>query len=356
MSGGHSTLFGDGPTACPFLALDRDRERRADEPDSRHRCYATPAPEPRALAHQRNYCLTPTFSACPIFQDWAVRAAARPVPMRPVPPALAMIEEARPVGEPELTASDEPIADADRVPDQPGLFDEQVRRASTPPMPTFSLTAPSAEPSATGTPRSDQATFPPPARRSLLPASTPSAVAAPKPMASKPTPSKPVPAKTNLRRDDIVPSWERANYDQPSTEPRSRRGGGGDWFSVMTALFIALAGLSLAIMVVLLLPVLLNSSPGTTPRPTAPPASPTPVASPTPSPTPESTWLTYTIKLGDSLYGIASEFGITYEQLLAANPQITDPNFIRAGDIINIPPPEFEPPSPSGGTGASASP
>ena len=124
----------------------------------------------------------------------------------------------------------------------------------------------------------------------------------------------------------------------------------------MTALVIALAGLSLAIVVVLLLPVLLSSNPGTTPRPTAPPASPTPVASPTPSPTPESTWLTYTIKLGDSLYGIAAEFGITYEQLLAANPQITDPNFIRAGDIINIPPPEFEPPSPSGGAGASASP
>jgi LysM repeat protein len=77
-------LFADGPSACPFVALESDRDRRADEPDARHRCYAVPTPEPRALAHQREFCLSPGFGRCPIFQDWAIRAAARPVPLRPI--------------------------------------------------------------------------------------------------------------------------------------------------------------------------------------------------------------------------------------------------------------------------------
>jgi hypothetical protein len=76
-------FFGEGPTACPFVALESDRDRRSEEPDHRHRCYAEPDPAPRALAHQREYCLAAAFTACPIFQDWAIRAAATPVPLRP---------------------------------------------------------------------------------------------------------------------------------------------------------------------------------------------------------------------------------------------------------------------------------
>ena len=48
------------------------------------------------------------------------------------------------------------------------------------------------------------------------------------------------------------------------------------------------------------------------------------------------------------------------ERLLAANPLITNPDYIRAGDVINIPPPNFPVPSPSGaapsGSAPSASP
>ena len=73
-------LFGEGPAACPFVALELDRDRRSDAPDYRHRCFAEPTPQPRAIAHQEAYCLSPNFAACPIFQDWAIRAAARPVP------------------------------------------------------------------------------------------------------------------------------------------------------------------------------------------------------------------------------------------------------------------------------------
>ena len=109
-------LFADGPNACPFVALESDRDRRAAEPDPRHRCYAEPTPAPRALAHQREFCLSPDFGRCPIFQDWAVRAAARPVPLRPTgqPTEQLPAEPAEPAVAQQLPAfgalADEPAA------------------------------------------------------------------------------------------------------------------------------------------------------------------------------------------------------------------------------------------------------
>jgi nucleoid-associated protein YgaU len=64
-------------TACPFVAYDDDRDERSDRPDHRHRCYAELRPAPRAIAHQEAYCLSAGFAACPTFQDWARREAAR---------------------------------------------------------------------------------------------------------------------------------------------------------------------------------------------------------------------------------------------------------------------------------------
>src|SRR4051812_50021804 len=67
----------DGSPACPFVALEDDRDARADRPDHRHRCFAEAEPAPRALAHQEAYCLSTAFPVCPTFQDWARREAAR---------------------------------------------------------------------------------------------------------------------------------------------------------------------------------------------------------------------------------------------------------------------------------------
>jgi len=67
----------EGAGTCPFLGLDADRDLQAKVPDRRHRCYAEIAAAPRAMAHQQHYCLTPSFPACPTFQDWARREAAR---------------------------------------------------------------------------------------------------------------------------------------------------------------------------------------------------------------------------------------------------------------------------------------
>lgn len=72
------SLATDGPTACPFVAFEDDRDLRSRAPDRRHRCYAEPVPAPRAIAHQEHYCLGPAFPGCPTFVDWARREAARP--------------------------------------------------------------------------------------------------------------------------------------------------------------------------------------------------------------------------------------------------------------------------------------
>ena len=64
---------------------------------------------------------------------------------------------------------------------------------------------------------------------------------------------------------------------------------------------------------------------------------PTPVPTPTPQPTDEYT--EYTVQKGDTLSGIANKFGVTVNQIVAINPQITNPNVIYVGQIIKIPVP-----------------
>jgi murein DD-endopeptidase MepM/ murein hydrolase activator NlpD len=47
--------------------------------------------------------------------------------------------------------------------------------------------------------------------------------------------------------------------------------------------------------------------------------------------------MTYTVKAGDTLSRIAMRYGMTMAQLLQANPQVSDPNKIRVGDVLNLP-------------------
>lgn len=46
---------------------------------------------------------------------------------------------------------------------------------------------------------------------------------------------------------------------------------------------------------------------------------------------------TYTVVVGDTLWKIAKEYGISVDELLVANPQIKNSSLIYAGQIINIP-------------------
>lgn len=72
------------PPACPFVALDGDRDQRHDAPDPMHRCFAEAQPRSRSMGHQANFCLTPAFTGCTIFLDWASRVAADVVAVTPV--------------------------------------------------------------------------------------------------------------------------------------------------------------------------------------------------------------------------------------------------------------------------------
>lgn len=45
----------------------------------------------------------------------------------------------------------------------------------------------------------------------------------------------------------------------------------------------------------------------------------------------------YTVRASDTLFTIARRFGVTVEQILAANPQIVNPNIIFVGQVICIP-------------------
>jgi LysM repeat protein len=60
-------------------------------------------------------------------------------------------------------------------------------------------------------------------------------------------------------------------------------------------------------------------------------------ATPEPTPVPEPTPTIYVVKKGDTMSKIANKFNITVEALLAANPQIKNPNKISIGDEVTIP-------------------
>ena len=58
----------------------------------------------------------------------------------------------------------------------------------------------------------------------------------------------------------------------------------------------------------------------------------------------------YTIKKGENLSKIATDHGVTLEELMAANPQIKNPNRIAEGQQITIPTPSQAPPDEFGGS------
>ena len=45
---------------------------------------------------------------------------------------------------------------------------------------------------------------------------------------------------------------------------------------------------------------------------------------------------TYTVRRGDTLWGIAKRYGVTLRSLIAANPQIKNPNLIYPGEQVRV--------------------
>ena len=66
--------------------------------------------------------------------------------------------------------------------------------------------------------------------------------------------------------------------------------------------------------------------------------TPTPVPTEPPAPTPQ----VYIVAKGDTMSKIAKKFGLTVEEILAANPQIKNADKIEIGDEITIPAPTPE--------------
>lgn len=51
----------------------------------------------------------------------------------------------------------------------------------------------------------------------------------------------------------------------------------------------------------------------------------------------------YTVENGDTMFLIAQRFGVCLDQLIAANPQVKDPNLIYPGQVLCIPKKKVEP-------------
>jgi LysM repeat protein len=141
---------------------------------------------------------------------------------------------------------------------------------------------------------------------------------------------------------------ERAQHDGPSWErqrryeayPSIKLRAGLTRVPQLPRITVLFGALLIAALLLFLLPSVLNIG-GRVQAPGASASASDAVASPSaePTPVPVATPQIYTIKSGDALARIARRFGLTLEQLRAANPEIKDPNKIRVGDKIVIPTP-----------------
>ncbi len=368
----------DGAPACPFVAFGDDRESRSPGPDHRHRCFAETPPAPRAAAHQEAYCLSSAFPVCPTFQDWARREAAHargdgsaaesaPTATATVPDDLDDDPDTAGDADPGLDADDPPVrrnpprdwaapppwasgpsgsagapwptaagagvaaasADAARYGGQPvearGLAGSAADRLANGLPVAAGPEAPEEELAGLAQSRSGSA---------AKPATPPSS--SPPPPSRPPAPSGRRPSVSSTRSTAPVvpgPSWEHLQRYEAYPTIKTRAGLPG-----IPRIAIVGGALAIAALTLFMLPALLGVGGG------GPAASPTPspaIATPSPSPTipPEPTPQVYVVAAGDSLGKIANKFGLTVDDLLAANPEIKNPNKISVGQEIIIPVP-----------------
>lgn len=387
----------DGAPACPFVAFGDDRDGRSTSPDHRHRCFAESPPAPRAVAHQEAYCLSSAFPVCPTFQDWARREAAHargagdraetapsavpaaqidddreedatPPPRDPVdppvrrnpprdwaapPPWAAGAAGASAAGVAGSAASGagvrggsgEPSASEflnTRSVEGQGLAGSAADRlAGAPPPPNageptagdvaaaagavgaagvMAEAAPhddlaglvQARPGAAGTPARTEADGYPP---------------------STMTGKRPSVSSTRPSGDAIPgPAWEgmRRYEAYPTIRSRARMPG-------LPRIAVLAGALGIAALALFMLPALLGIGGGGKPGASSSPSGPVATASAEVTPEPAPTAQVYVIKQKDTLSKVAKAFSLTIEELLAANPDIKNPDKISIGQQIIIP-------------------
>jgi nucleoid-associated protein YgaU len=408
------TSHAAGAIACPFLALVDDREERSDTPDHRHRCYAEIRPAQRALAHQQAFCLSAGFTGCPTFQDWARREAAhtRGSPLN----ARVDEEVIAPVDGPAAEAADEELSETGALPDDEEPEDEAFDdRAMRNPPREWSAPPPWAEPGSTGAagaaasagaaeveappfleprpssgepeepaspaglsasrwlqdvppPRSDEAAAgrsdddeleralaEDRANRERAAAAAVagvSATASSSRAARKAIPPAAPQTVSSSRRRPVThdvagPAWERPRRYEAYPTLRTRIG-----MPAIPRVGLAALAIVVAAIVLFSLPFVLHLGSDQGGAVASPSPSAAASGSVAPSVAASPTAKVYIVKSGDTLLKIAKKFGITIDQLLAANKQIKNPNKIQPGDEITIP---VVAPSGVGG-GASAGP
>jgi hypothetical protein len=387
----------DGAPACPFVAYGDDRDGRSTGPDHRHRCFAESPPAPRALAHQEAYCLSSAFPVCPTFQDWARREAAhaRGAGERAETAPSAVPSSASTVDGDEASGPEPPP----RAPD-----DLPVRRnpprdwAAPPPWATGAggMTRPTGSPGAAAdggatdftTGRSEGQGLAGSAADRLAGGSVPasggagdaaaagagagaagwsasaagSAAAAPDPdlaglVQTRPpagaesgsgadgygrptrTGGRPSVSSTRPAKDAVPgPAWEGIRRYEAYPTIKTRAGLPG-----LPRIAVLGGAVAIAALALFMLPALLGigGSPSASPSPSRPVAT----AKPSPTPIPAPSAQVYVIKTGDTLSKVAKRYNLTLEELLAANPDIKNPDKIALGQQIVIPLPGTAAPS-----------
>ena len=247
---------------CPFIATGADSSKRSSGPSAAHSCFATRPAEPINLQRQSDTCLTPTFTACPIFLAWASREAAQTIDA-PAPQPL-------PYGTPAASTPVDLAAATLGIDEIDGEYED---------LPEGSIwsTAP-----APGEPRYE-----------LSP--------------------------TEEERVRVVPLHKRRSMDDeaPRAALRLPKIPGGTRG--------AAALLVLAAVVLFSIPTILKGVNGFIAGVTATPspsASPTSDVSPSPTPTPTPEARIHLVKSGDNLDKITRLYQVSIDVILSANPAI----------------------------------
>ena len=390
----------DASFACPFVALEDDRDARSDVPDPRHRCFAELRPAPRAIAHQQAYCLSRDFAACPTFVDWAQREAARVRPagragVEAGPAAAAGFAGA---GAYLAAGGDEPDRESDGGPADDEVWPRRPEREWASPPPWSADRGGSGHPA----PDTEDDTVPPPfladrdtsdrTEGSRPPAGEASAMGAAAAIGgaaaaggsgaggsaggASSTSTRPSYAEledieepsgsrygpdgrrsADRHRDDHSaaaahgPSWEAPRRYEAYPAIRSPRS-----MPNLSPLILAVAALVIGALALFFIPPLLlglggSGSPTPTPAASASGSVASPTVASSPSAVASTGPVTYTVKQGDTMTSIARTHGVDVNALIAANPQIKNPNNLSIGDRLTIPTP-----SPSVISAASPSP
>ncbi len=141
--------------------------------------------------------------------------------------------------------------------------------------------------------------------------------------------------------DPAAPAWERPRRFEAYPTIKSAGGGRPGGRSLRVPRVLVWAGLLAvaALALFLIPPFLLGGGGGGSDASPTPSASAAVTSAPSVAPTPEPspTPFTYKVKAGDTLSGIAAKYKVTVEDILAANPDLKDPNALQIGQVLVIP-------------------